>query len=79
MKVWLAALRTGISYHDIAPSGRTTRCGRYMGESPEQLEHGHVLPVVRAVDDWAAKSCKACEGQTPPRIVPKGQPSRGFQ
>jgi hypothetical protein len=77
MKVWLASLRRGISYHGIAESGRVTTCGRFFGVNPDATPaKGHVLPIVRAVDDYAAVACRACDGQrTPPRILP-GRGSR---
>jgi len=61
MHVWMSALRKDSAWHTIGPNGRKTVCGGYIG-TPTQVEHGHVLPIVRAVDDYAAKQCATCAG-----------------
>lgn len=63
MKVWLSTLRRGIAWHTIQQDGRKTVCGRYIGPSTDNPAHGHVLPIVRAVDDYAAAQCSICAGR----------------
>ncbi len=60
--VWMADLRRGTSYHQLTNNAHWTVCGRYIGPLVEgtRHQHGHVLPIVRAVDDYAAKPCEQC-------------------
>lgn len=74
MIVWMATLRRGLTYHYKRPAEPVTICGRFMGRPGD--ERGHRLPVVRAVDDYAAKECAQCSGSyavTKPPIVGSGR------
>lgn len=63
MIVWMSTLRKGVSYH-LLDSGKRTKCGKYVGwtEDADPPKKGHVLPIVRAVDDFAAHVCGTCAG-----------------
>ena len=63
MIVWMSTLRRGLSYHYRRPDEPKTVCGRFMGREGD--ERGHHLPVIRAVDDYAAKECPHCAGSFP--------------
>lgn len=68
--VWIAAARAGIAFHEIAPSGRRTLCGRYIGP-PGNVQHGYVQHLAWVVDAYGSQPCKACGGASvPPRVVP---------
>lgn len=71
MIVWMATLRRGLTYHYKRPDEDKTVCGKFMGRSGD--ERGHRLPVIRAVDDWAARECAQCSGSyavtKPPQVT----------
>lgn len=58
MIVYLRALRKGVTWHRLGANERFTVCGlaRSLVEP---------LPIVRAVDDYAARECMSCRGDNP--------------
>lgn len=72
-QVWLATLRRGIAYHAVAPGGRTTDCGRFVGDpAGEYPRNGHLLPLDEALE-LGARECRTCVGfaeHQKPRVAP---------
>lgn len=75
MIVYLRALRRGVTYHHLHDNGRFTKCG-------QPLNRVQPLPIVRAVDDYAARECKQCSGDAvrvePLPIGADGKPASRF-
>lgn len=68
MTVWMSILRRGVKYHHIQQAHpHWTVCGKYIGkvmDSDEPVkfaDRGSVLPLIRAVDDYASHVCDKCE------------------
>jgi len=66
-RVWLSALRQGITHHTI--DGRHTTCRRYIGVIGDEpmngflrSEHGFVLWLGIAERDYATRPCARCYG-----------------
>lgn len=73
VQVWISTARNGISYHAIAPDGRKTECGRYIGRGDD--ERGYVLLLAYVVDRFGSKPCRQCTGDME-RAKPIIRPSR---
>lgn len=60
MNVWVAVKRAGIDYHLI--DGNSTARERFIGHllTGDEPTRGFVLPIIRAVDDYAAHVCPRC-------------------
>ena len=75
MIVYLRALRKGVTWHRLHHNGRFTVCGVPRGKVEP-------LPIVRAVDDYAARECKQCSGDAvrvePLPIGADGKPASRF-
>ena len=67
--VWVSNARAGISHHVIAPEGRRTVCGRYIGGTNDVV-HGYVFPLAEAQDRFGNRMCRHCTGDTE-RVDPK--------
>ena len=78
VQVWISNAKNGTSYHAIAPGGRFTECGRYVGAHWESggpdVQHGYVLPLAEVVDRFGSKPCRLCTQEA--RVVPSVRPSR---
>lgn len=76
MIVYLRALRKGVTWHRLADSERFTKCG-------QPISRVTALPIVRAVDDYAARECKQCSGDAvrvePLPIAADGTPASKFR
>jgi hypothetical protein len=74
--VYLRALRKGITYHHLAANERFTKCG-------QPVSRVQPLPIIRAVDDYAARECKQCNGDAvrvePLPVGADGKPSSKFR
>lgn len=75
LPVWISVARNGISFHQLAEGSRRTRCGRYIGRGPDQVDHGHVLPLGEVVERFGSKACRVCVEGT--GVQPRVSPSRG--
>lgn len=65
VQVWVSTPKNGIAYHAVAPSGRLTKCGRYIGGNtplhPGPIR-GYVLPLAEVVDRFGSQPCRQCTG-----------------
>lgn len=69
--VWMSSLQHVVAFHAVV--GRSTPCGKFVGEGIDNPARGHVMSREDA-ERLGARECDRCFGGIPrhrkPRIVP---------